>query len=116
MHTQVTSFPGQSYARMYHDDRVSRLCTVRESLGSPLPPHACGGAQGLSAGETWCQSFGCGRYGNQWVAQHLGDHMPDSGLRPTQQTNFDANTNRRMEVVNQVGFDAAGRVRRVWHH
>ncbi|MCW5963222.1 MAG: hypothetical protein KIT83_04210 [Bryobacterales bacterium] len=92
--TQVTSFPGQSYAQTYNYDQVSRLCSVRESLGSALPSHGCGDTQGLAAGESWRQAFGYDRYGNKWVAQHLGDHMPYSGLCPTQQTNFDANTNR----------------------
>ena len=68
--------------------------------------------QGLLGGESWRQSFGYDRYGNQWAAQHLGTNMPYSGLRPTQQSNYNASTNRRVEVTNQLAYDAAGELTR----
>jgi RHS repeat-associated protein len=45
---------------------------------------------------------------DQCAAQHLSTNMPYSGLRPTTQSNFDANTNRLVESAGQVGYDATG--------
>ena len=94
-------------------DQLNRLCSVRETQqATPWGQHNCGDPQGLYGGESWRQSFGYDRYGNQWAAQHLGDHMPYSGLRPTQQSNYNASTNRRVEVTNQLAYDAAGELTR----
>jgi hypothetical protein len=62
----------------------------------------------LFGGESWCQTLGYDRFGNQWVAQHVGTNMPYSQLRRTQQSNIDANTNRLAEVANLIGYDASG--------
>ncbi|MDZ7640062.1 MAG: hypothetical protein U5J83_17730 [Bryobacterales bacterium] len=107
--TQVTTLPGAAFAQTYNYDQVNRLCTVREvPTSTPWGAHTCGDMQGLFGGESWRQTFGFDRFGNQWVAQHLGTNMPYSGLRPTTQSNFDANTNRLVESAGQVGYDATG--------
>jgi YD repeat-containing protein len=107
--TQVTTLPGAAFSQTYNYDQVNRLCSVREqATATPLAAYSCTATGALESGETWRQRFGYDRFGNQWVAQHLGTNMPYSGQRPTTQSNFDANTNRLVESAGQVGYDATG--------
>lgn len=111
--TQVIGGTGASFSQTYNYDQVNRLCTVRErATATPLAAHPCGNTGELATEETWRQVFQADRWGNLWVAQHAGTGMPYSGRRPTQQTNFDANTNRLMEEANQIAYNETGELTR----
>lgn len=55
-----------AFSQTYNYDQVNRLCTVREvPTATPWGAHSCGDMQGLFGGESWRQTFGYDRFGNE---------------------------------------------------